>query len=64
VSHVGFLVHKPSGPHLRHASRSFGRVVDEPLSKYLERNLGYGKWTVEGLSVFEVVRAGERASAQ
>ena len=54
ISHVGFLVHKKSGPHLRHASRSFGKVVDEPLANYLGRNLGYAKWTVEGLSLFAV----------
>lgn len=54
ISHIGFLVHKPSGPFLRHASRSFGKVVDEPLANYLGRNLGYARWTVEGLSLFSV----------
>lgn len=54
ISHIGFLIHKPAGPFLRHASRTFGKVVDEPLSNYLGRNLGYAKWTVEGLSVFQV----------
>jgi hypothetical protein len=55
ISHVGFLIHKKAGPFLRHASKSFGKVVDEPLANYLGRNLGYAKWTVEGLSLFEVV---------
>lgn len=55
ISHVGFLVHKKAGPFLRHASKSFGKVVDEPLANYLGRNLGYAKWTVEGLSLFSVV---------
>lgn len=57
VSHVGFLVQGPDGPLLRHASRSFGKVVDEPLAHYLERNLDYGSWTVEGLALYEVVGA-------
>ncbi len=55
VSHVGFLVQSKQGPMLRHASKSYGRVVDEPLAKYLKRNLDYGAWTVEGLALFEVV---------
>lgn len=55
ISHIGFLIHKKQGPFLRHASRSFGKVVDEPLANYLGRNLGYAKWTVEGLSLYSVV---------
>ncbi|MBK7863014.1 MAG: DUF1460 domain-containing protein [Archangiaceae bacterium] len=54
ISHVGFLVHKKKGVYLRHASRTFGKVVDEELASYLARNLGYAKWTVEGFSLFEV----------
>ena len=54
ISHVGFLVHKKEGPFLRHASKSFGKVVDEPLANYLGRNLAYAKWTVEGLSLYSV----------
>ncbi len=54
ISHVGFLIHKKAGLFLRHASRSFGKVVDEPLANYLGRNLGYAKWTVEGVSLFSV----------
>jgi hypothetical protein len=38
---------------LRHASRSFKKVVDEPLSRYLGRNLDFGAWTIEGLAVYE-----------
>jgi hypothetical protein len=55
VTHVGFLVQKKSGPYLRHASRTFKKAVDEELSKYIARNLGYAKWTVEGFAVFEVL---------
>ena len=54
ISHVGFLIHKKSGLFLRHASRSFGKVVDEPLANYLGRNLAYAKWTVEGVSLYSV----------
>lgn len=54
VTHVGVLVHKPGGPFLRHASRSFKRVVDEPVEKYLQRNLEFGAWTVEGVALYRV----------
>ncbi|MFZ5441749.1 MAG: N-acetylmuramoyl-L-alanine amidase-like domain-containing protein [Myxococcota bacterium] len=53
VSHVAVLVQGPKGPMLRHASRSFKRVVDEPLARYLTRNLDFGQWTIEGLALFE-----------
>ncbi len=53
VSHVGVLVQTPKGPMLRHASRSFKKVVDEPLARYLSRNLDFGTWTIEGLAVYE-----------
>lgn len=55
ISHVGVLVQSKQGPMLRHASRSFKRVVDEPLSRYLGRNLDFGQWTIEGLSLYEPV---------
>lgn len=53
VSHVGVLVQSPKGPMLRHASRSFKKVVDEPLARYLSRNLDFGSWTIEGLAIYE-----------
>ncbi len=55
VSHVGVLVQSPRGPMLRHASRSFKKVVDEPLARYLSRNLDFGEWTIEGLALYEPV---------
>lgn len=54
VTHVAVLVQKPSGPFLRHASRSFKKVVDEPVEKYLKRNLEFGAWTVEGVALYRV----------
>jgi hypothetical protein len=54
VSHVGFVVQTKAGPALRHASRSYGKVVDEPFAHYLTRNLDFGAWTIEGLALFEV----------
>jgi hypothetical protein len=54
ISHVGFLVHKKEGVFMRHASKTFGKVVDEDLTAYLGRNLGYAKWTVEGFALLEV----------
>ncbi len=53
VSHVGVLVQTAKGPALRHASRSFKRVVDEPVRSYVGRNLDFGKWTIEGLALYE-----------
>jgi hypothetical protein len=53
VSHVGVLVQGPKGPTLRHASRSYKKVVDEPFSHYLSRNLDFASWTIEGLALFE-----------
>lgn len=53
VSHVGVLVQSKKGPMLRHASRSFKKVVDEPLSSYLSRNLDFAWWTIEGLALYE-----------
>ena len=55
VSHVGVLVQTPKGPMLRHASRSFKKVVDEPVSRYLTRNLDFAQWTIEGLALYEPV---------
>ncbi len=55
VSHVGVLVQGPKGPLLRHASRSFKKVVEEPVSRYLSRNLDFAQWTIEGLALFEPV---------
>ena len=55
ISHVGVLVQGPKGPMIRHASRSFKRVVDEPLQRYVSRNLDFGTWTIEGLALFEPV---------
>lgn len=54
ITHVAVLVQKASGPHLRHASRTFKRVVDEPVEKYLKRNLEFGAWTVEGVAVYRL----------
>lgn len=52
ISHVGILIHVNGEPYLRHASRSYGKVVEEPLAHYLERNLEYAKWTVEGFGLY------------
>lgn len=54
ITHLGFVVQTAKGPMLRHASRTFKKVVDEPLDKFVKRNLGYAKWTVEGVSLFSV----------
>jgi hypothetical protein len=55
ITHVGVLIQKKGGVFLRHASRSFKRVVDEPLERYLRRNLEFGVWTVEGVALYRVM---------
>ena len=54
VSHVGFVIQTAKGPVLRHASRSFKKVTDEPLERYLKRNRDFGEWTIAGIAFFEV----------
>jgi hypothetical protein len=54
VRHLGFLVHGPKAPMLRHASRTFKKVVDEPIERYIRRNLAHGSWTIEGVAVYEL----------
>jgi hypothetical protein len=53
ISHLGFVVHKKNRVYLRHASRSFGYVVDEDLETFLSRNGKYTKWPVVGASFYE-----------
>ncbi len=64
ISHVGVLVQTPKGPTLRHASRSFKKVVDEPLSRYLGRNLDFAQWTIEGLAIYEPLLAASPQAAK
>jgi hypothetical protein len=54
IRHLGFLVHGPKAPMLRHASRTFKKVVDEPMESYIRRNLAHGSWTIEGVAVYEL----------
>jgi len=54
VRHVGFLVHGPKAPMLRHASRTFKKVVDEPIERYIRRNLAHASWTIEGVAIYEL----------
>ncbi len=63
VSHVGLLIQTPKGPMLRHASRSFHKVVDEPLERYLKRNRDFGAWTIEGMAFFELSAGAPSAPA-
>jgi hypothetical protein len=54
VSHVGFVIQKGRRTYLRHATRTFGKVVDEDLKTFLARNLKYDKWKVVGISLYDV----------
>jgi hypothetical protein len=56
VSHVGFVIQKDRRTYLRHATRTFGKVVDEDLKTFLARNLKYDKWKVVGISLYDVAR--------
>lgn len=54
VTHVGFVFGPPGGKVLRHASHQpYGRVVDEPLPHFLDRNARYDRWPVDGFALFE-----------
>ncbi len=54
VSHVGFVVQRGQRTYLRHATRTFNRVVDEDLQDFMARNARYDRWKVVGVSLFEV----------
>ncbi|MGQ0506211.1 MAG: N-acetylmuramoyl-L-alanine amidase-like domain-containing protein [Myxococcaceae bacterium] len=54
ITHVGFVVQKGKRTFLRHAARTFARTVDEDLASFLARNSKYGKWKVDGVSLFAV----------
>ncbi len=58
ITHVGFVVQKGKRTWLRHAARSFGKTVDEDLESFLLRNSKYGKWKVDGVSLFAVKEPG------
>jgi hypothetical protein len=61
VSHVGFVLESHGRKILRHASRNpYGRVVDEPLAHFFERNARYDKRPVTGFALFEVRAPVER----
>ncbi|MCL2626415.1 MAG: DUF1460 domain-containing protein [Cystobacterineae bacterium] len=54
VRHLGLLVHGAKAPLLRHASRSAKKVVDEPIERFIRRQLSYASWTIEGVAVYEL----------
>jgi hypothetical protein len=54
ITHMGLVVDKRGKRFLRHASRVFGRVADEPLEAFFKRNLGYTRWPVEGINLQKV----------
>ncbi|MCL2178810.1 MAG: DUF1460 domain-containing protein [Proteobacteria bacterium] len=65
VRHLGLLVHGPEAPMLRHASRTFKKVVDEPIERFIRRQLSYASWTIEGVAIYELrkpskAKAGKR----
>ena len=62
VRHLGLLVHGPGGPMLRHASRTFKKVVDEPIERYIRRNLAHANWTIEGVAVYELQKPSKAKS--
>jgi len=58
VTHLGIVVQKPRGPFVRHAGHDlYAQVVDEEIAHFVERNLGYTKWPVLGLSLLEPLPA-------
>jgi len=61
VSHVGFVIQKGRRTYLRHATRTFGKVVDEELASFVARNAKYDRWRVVGASLFDVAQPGQDA---
>jgi len=59
VSHVGFVIQKGRRTYLRHATRTFGKVVDEELANFVARNAKYDRRKVVGASLFDVARPGQ-----
>lgn len=55
VTHVGFVMERDGVKILRHAAKKpYERVVDEPISKFFDRNARYNKPPVVGFALFEV----------
>lgn len=55
ITHVGLVIDKKGRRFLRHGARSvYGKVVDEPLDAFLERNARYQKWPVVGVNLQRV----------
>ena len=64
VSHVGFVMESHGRKILRHASRNpYGRVVDEPLTHFFERNARYDKRPVAGFALFDVRAPADRIAS-
>lgn len=56
VTHMGLVVGSARGLVLRHAARNlFGRVVDEPLTRFLKRISAYHKWPITGINLQQPV---------
>lgn len=59
VTHQGILVDCGSARCLRHAGRAgWGRVVDEPLARFVARNQAYRKWVVIGFNLQRLIPDG------
>jgi hypothetical protein len=61
VTHQGIVVERGGARFLRHAGRAgYGRVVDEPLARFVGRNLAYRKWVVVGFNLQRLIPDGHR----
>jgi len=64
ISHMGFVVKGAHGLVVRHASTGPAhKVVDEPLSDFIERQTTYKKWPVAGLALAMPLDASTRVAA-
>jgi hypothetical protein len=65
VTHAGLVVRGPQGEvRVRHAtsSKGVGRVVEEPIERFLRREgRAFPRWPLEGLSFYEVLDNAARA---
>ena len=53
VTHLGFVVQRDGHTYFRHASDVFGRVVDEPIERFVARNRRYA-YQVSGVSLLPI----------
>ena len=55
ASGVGCLVVVDGERRIRHAYKPRGRIIEEPLARFVKRSAGYRTWKVSGFNLLRVV---------